>query len=135
VNYFNELDDFALLEIFLGPLLFTKRVSLPAVRSEGGRLSRRNEDMKEGVNADELLTLSHATERDVDLLLVEELATSNDFAQWIATTAGWNHAVSKWRVAHSKRRTSNRREIDIELRVEGGGDVGQAILLIENKLF
>lgn len=90
--------------------------------------------MNEGVNADELLTLSHATERDVDLLLVEELATSKDFAQWIAASAGWNHAVSKWRVAHSKRRTGNRREIDIELRVEGRGDVGQAILLVENKL-
>jgi hypothetical protein len=83
---------------------------------------------------DTLLTLSHATERDVDLLLVEELSTSRDFAQWITDQAGWANPITRWQVTHSKRRTQNRREIDIELSVTGAGDAGQAVLLIENKL-
>lgn len=86
------------------------------------------------MNADELLTLSHATERDVDLLLVEELVVSREAAQWLSAQVGWKPKIGEWSVSHSKRRTQNRREIDIELRLVGNNSNETAILLIENKL-
>lgn len=82
---------------------------------------------------DALLTLTHATERDVDLLLVEELTASSEFAHWLGQRAGWTESVGQWGVTHSKRRTQNRREIDIELRLTSPA-AKRAILLIENKL-
>ena len=86
---------------------------------------------------DNIHTLTHATERDVDLLLVEELKCSADFVRWFAdkvvavTAAPISVAASE--VTHSKRRTYNRREIDICVALRGF--TGQTtILLIENKL-
>jgi len=78
-------------------------------------------------------TLTHATERDVDLLLVEELYSNWDFVVWVSTLAGFGPAVASWDVKHSKRRTRSRREIDIfvELSMTDGR---RAAVLIENKL-
>jgi hypothetical protein len=85
------------------------------------------------MNDEFIPTLTHATERDVDLLLVEELYASPAFVRWFAARAGILGGVSSSTVLHSKRRTRNRREIDIfvELRMR---DSGQRALLIENKL-
>ena len=58
-------------------------------------------------------TLSHATERDIDLLLVEELFANFEFVTWVAAQAGFEGAIASWDVKHSKRRTRSRREIDI----------------------
>lgn len=83
--------------------------------------------------ADEFIpTLTHATERDIDLLLVEEIYSSAAFVQWLASKVGMG-AVSTSTVLHSKRRTRNRREIDIfvDLTFNEGA---RGALLIENKL-
>lgn len=79
-------------------------------------------------------TLTHATERDVDLLLVEELIASCDFLVWLARRAGWSGEPADWRVLHSKRRIRSRREIDIHVEVNPVGDDAPVALLVENKL-
>lgn len=78
--------------------------------------------------------LAHALERDLDLLLIEELACSPDFVAWLLNKAtGQSHRdLRKSEVLHSTRRMFNRREIDISVRAET--DVGQYLLLLENKL-
>lgn len=78
-------------------------------------------------------TLTHATERDVDLLLIEELYASPAFVGWLAERGGIHGPISDATVLHSKRRTRSRREIDIfvELNVDDGS---RCALLIENKL-
>lgn len=78
-------------------------------------------------------TLTHATERDIDLILVEELYASPAFVGWMAARAGVRDGVEASTVLHSKRRTRSRREIDIfvDLRLS---NVGRCALLIENKL-
>ncbi|CAN5183587.1 hypothetical protein BH09PSE1_BH09PSE1_15660 [soil metagenome] len=86
---------------------------------------------------DEVLTLSHATERDVDLLLVEEIACGDAFLGYVANeTFGQTLAEIGYvshRVLHSSRRMHNRREIDITVEIKRA--VGEPIiLLIENKL-
>ena len=86
---------------------------------------------------DQMLTLTHATERDVDLLLVEELRCSAAFVRWLVsqvaeiTNTSLRYETSE--VTHSKRRLHNRREIDICVTLKGQGDL-PIILLIENKL-
>lgn len=86
------------------------------------------------MSADEYIpTLSHATERDVDLLLVEELYASPDFVAWMAMKARITHPVESSTVLHSKRRTRSRREIDIFVEI-GHSDGARSALLVENKL-
>lgn len=77
-------------------------------------------------------TLTHATERDIDLLLVEEIYARPAFVQWLADRVGLG-LVSASTVLHSKRRTRSRREIDIFVDL-GFKDGGRGALLIENKL-
>lgn len=85
---------------------------------------------------DHMPTLTHATERDVDLLLIEELQCSWKFVSWVTQKIGKTvgrpieHRSSS--VLHSKRRVHNRREIDIMLNVVGS--TGTTACLIENKL-
>ena len=85
------------------------------------------------MNEEFIPTLTHATERNIDLLLVEELYASPSFVAWVAARGRVDGAVKTSTVLHSKRRTRSRREIDIfvDLRFSGGG---KAALLIENKL-
>lgn len=85
------------------------------------------------MNEEFIPTLTHATERDIDLLLVEELYASPSFVAWVAARSLVDGAVETSTVLHSKRRTRSRREIDIfvDLRLSGGA---KAALLIENKL-
>lgn len=78
-------------------------------------------------------TLSHATERDIDLLLVEELHSSLEFVTWMAAQACVVSPISSWDVKHSKRRTRSRREIDIFVDILHP-DNSRSALLIENKL-
>ena len=78
-------------------------------------------------------TLTHATERDIDLLLVEELFASSAFVGWMAAQAGVCETVQKSTVLHSKRRTRSRREIDIFVDLHSIGGA-RCALLIENKL-
>lgn len=80
---------------------------------------------------DTFLTLTHATERDVDLLLIEELQCSTEFVRWLVGRVS-SDPFERSSVAHSKRRTHNRREIDITLTIDG--PAGQTVCLIENKL-
>jgi hypothetical protein len=86
------------------------------------------------LDAETIPTLTHATERDVDLLLVEELIASKDFLIWMTAQVGWGSAPTSWEVLHSKRRTRNRREIDIFVEMWTDGNTKPAVLLIENKL-
>ena len=84
--------------------------------------------------ADEFIpTLTHATERDIDLLLVEEIYSSPTFVAWVCGKAGLTGHVASSTVLHSKRRTRSRREIDIFVDV-GMTSGAKAALLIENKL-
>ncbi len=79
------------------------------------------------------LALSHATERDVDLLIVEELAVSASFGAWFLQQMGGDfHAFGGAKVFHSLRRTSNRREIDITVEIKEAN--ASRLYLIENKL-
>jgi len=78
-------------------------------------------------------TLSHATERDIDLLLVEELYASLNFTDWMCRQVGLMKPIASWDVKHSKRRTRSRREIDIFLEIDHSDGTRSAIL-IENKL-
>ena len=78
-------------------------------------------------------TLSHATERDIDLLIIEELITSASFGAWFMQQMGNDaHNFGNATVFHSLRRMSNRREIDITLEMTTGG--ARHLYLIENKL-
>lgn len=47
------------------------------------------------------VSLSAVSERDVDLLLVEELATCEPFAQWFLSRAGFGPDATLVKVAHS----------------------------------
>lgn len=78
-------------------------------------------------------TLTHATERDIDLLLVEELYASPAFTAWITAQTNLTVDIEMSSVLHSKRRTRSRREIDIfvDLRSKAGK---RCAILIENKL-
>lgn len=84
----------------------------------------------------DILTFTHATERDVDLLLVEEFKCSPDFVRWfsgqVAAAVGASIPAASSRVTHSRRRTYNRREIDICLEIGGGASA--IYILVENKL-
>ena len=80
---------------------------------------------------EDFLTLTHATERDVDLLLIEELRCSTAFVMWFVQRLGCD-AYERSMVFHSKRRIFNRREIDITLTLDG--PAGKSVILIENKL-
>jgi hypothetical protein len=86
---------------------------------------------------DNILTLTHATERDIDLLLVEELKCSTHFVSWladkIAAITGIPIGMGSSDVTHSKRRTYNRREIDICLALKPANCL-PTYFLIENKL-
>lgn len=86
--------------------------------------------------ADEyILTLTHAVERDIDLLLVEELQCDADFVEWLASFLPARIPRGKVVITHSKRRTFERREIDIEVRILAPEDDRlNAIILIENKI-
>jgi hypothetical protein len=82
-----------------------------------------------------MLTLTHATERDIDMLFIEELDASPDFANFILQKAcsDTNVQIATQNVFHSVRRTHNRREIDIQLSAMCTEGRRHAIL-IENKL-
>jgi hypothetical protein len=85
---------------------------------------------------DGILTLSHATERDIDLLLVEELRCSHAFRDRfigeVSLITGARLSHRNGQVSHSRRRMHSRREIDIFLEVQGHD--GRYAILIENKL-
>lgn len=82
-------------------------------------------------------TLTHATERDVDLIVVEEIVADVGFVRLLCARAfGSKHdfgSISGHFVQHSTRRMTNRREIDIRLKIETNGTAA-IIILIENKL-
>ncbi|KMK64033.1 PD-(D/E)XK nuclease superfamily [Puniceibacterium sp. IMCC21224] len=81
----------------------------------------------------EMLVLTHATERDIDLLLVEEFAASPLFISAILRSISLSELVVEHAsVMHSVRRIHSRREIDISVRVQT--NAGDVLLLIENKL-
>jgi hypothetical protein len=86
---------------------------------------------------DAISTLTHATERDVDLLLVEELKCSAEFVRWLCAKleshSGEIIRVDDSEVTHSRRRTYNRREIDICLELKSHSGL-PTFVLIENKL-
>jgi hypothetical protein len=81
----------------------------------------------------DMLVLTHATERDVDLLLVEEFSASPTFVSAILKSIDLSDlVVHQASVMHSVRRIHSRREIDISVRVQTNS--GDVLLLIENKL-
>jgi hypothetical protein len=81
--------------------------------------------------------LTHATERDIDLLIVEELDCSPLFVSWIIRTIEaqidrtLRYSLSD--VIHSDQRTLHRRQIDICLTLTSEG-VLPIKIFIENKL-
>ena len=63
-----------------------------------------------------MLTLTHATERDIDLLFIEEFVASESFSSWFLSQLELDEfQAGKVSVFHSKRRMHNRREIDISV--------------------
>jgi hypothetical protein len=82
---------------------------------------------------DSILTLTHAIERDIDLLLVEEFKCNRAFTAWVSGRVWPGTTIAESEIVHSKRRTHTRREIDLCLNLTT--DIGgRASLLIENKL-
>ena len=79
-------------------------------------------------------TFTHATERDIDILLVEEIKTSEDFQRWLANNLNFTDSIISCEVLHSKRCTRNRREIDIHVKIKSEQHKNPVIILIENKL-
>ena len=87
-------------------------------------------------NQEFMPTFRYASERDVDVLLVEELFCAREFvAFFLVSAAKLANAggIREWDVKHSVGRQYSRRELDIRLNValEDGEKV---CLLIENKL-
>jgi hypothetical protein len=85
---------------------------------------------------DAMPTFRYATERDVDVLIVEELIASRSLVEAILSIAfkqieGSN--ISNWDVKHSTLRLKSRREIDIRL-IASTLEGQRVCLLIENKL-
>lgn len=85
------------------------------------------------MNEEFIPTLTHATERDIDLLLVEEIFASPEFVAWLFWRSGLGESIASSTVLHSKRRTRSRREIDIFVTAVDE-DGGRIALLVENKL-
>jgi len=82
---------------------------------------------------DNILTLTHAIERDIDLLFVEEFKCNPAFTGWVISRVWPGTSITGSEIVHSKRRTHTRREIDLCLNLTT--DIGdRACLLIENKL-
>ncbi len=88
------------------------------------------------MNLENIQTLTHATERDIDLLLVEEFKCNNRFSKkFIALLEDYlkvKITFDNINVVHSKRRTYGRREIDICLELKSCNSM--SYILIENKL-
>ena len=76
------------------------------------------------------ITVSGIIERDVDFLLMEELASSPDFLRWFAQKAGLECEVRLESITHSS--TSATGETDIEVHLEAAG--GTTFILLENKV-
>jgi hypothetical protein len=85
---------------------------------------------------DVMPTFRYASERDVDVLIVEELIASRSLVEAILSIAFReieSSKISHWDVKHSTSRLKSRREIDIRLiAFTVGGQ--RACVLIENKL-
>lgn len=79
------------------------------------------------------LTLSHVLERDVDLLLAEELKCCGHFRRFFVDALGLPPMAKVATVQQSKRLHHGRREVDVALiyEIDGGSTV---TVLIENKL-
>jgi hypothetical protein len=89
--------------------------------------------------ASDELTLSHVTERDVDLVLVEELRASSEFTALVirralaGTGAPVERPPTETRVQHSLTRSGEASgETDVALRVKWGQE--SALVHIENKI-
>ena len=87
-----------------------------------------------------MLTYSYISERDIDLILVEELNCSLNFQKWFLNrikksvrNAKWS-GISKIKAFHSTSRgMSSSGETDVEIHVTDRAD-SKIILLIENKI-
>ncbi len=78
----------------------------------------------------------YASERDVDVLIVEELIASRSFVETVLAAAFKQidrSKISNWDVKHSTSRLMSRREIDIRL-IASTTEGERVCLLIENKL-
>lgn len=81
-------------------------------------------------------TFRYASERDVDVLVVEELFASREFVELFLVAGAprfLERGIQNWDVKHSTGRQFSRREIDIRLYVTLNDDM-KVCLLIENKL-
>lgn len=67
-------------------------------------------------------------------MLVEELESSSYLIHWFLEYIGCKEKIKSSKVLHSKRRTLNRREIDIHLEIYTFSNDKPIVLLIENKL-
>src|SRR2546430_9780849 len=76
------------------------------------------------------LSFSAISERDIDLLVLEALATCDGFARWFLARVGFDTDARLVRVAHSVGTASG--ETDIELTIEMHRAVHR--ILVENKL-
>jgi PD-(D/E)XK nuclease superfamily len=79
------------------------------------------------------LTFSHILERDVDLVLVQELQCCPVFRQWFVNQVTKVSLASSVKVEHSRRHRGRRREIDVVLSL-GQALPNEVAILIENKL-
>lgn len=89
------------------------------------------------------LSLSHVTERDIDLIIVEELVSSIQFQDWFLSLVGSKFGTA-WssprdlKIFHSLPRkcseSSGETDIHIQFKIEERGVVTEINLLIENKI-
>ncbi len=95
--------------------------------------------MNENVTADEHRAIAKIYERDMDLVLVEELESNNEFRVWLAARVfGTDCFLSHVRATHSVVDESNR-ESDVVFRflaqpAPGSGEPVKAAILLENKI-
>jgi len=76
------------------------------------------------------ISFSAVTERDVDLLIVEELASDSGFREWFLSEVGLSGPFELIEIAHSVSDSSG--ESDIEVTVGCGTD--KVLVLIEDKI-
>ena len=89
------------------------------------------------INSEDFMPIfRYASERDVDVLIVEELIASRSLVEVVLTAAFKqidSSKISNWDVKHSTSRLMSRREIDIRL-IASTTEGKRVCLLIENKL-
>jgi hypothetical protein len=86
--------------------------------------------LKGGSHSMEIMPLTGVCERDIDLLLIEELMASPNFLSWFLDRIGLQGAAGLIAIHHSVNAANGESDIEIDLEYQGG----KAKVLVENKI-